>query len=402
MNEEIKHVILTAIVKSGAFNNWDEETIKLYLDEFRNKGAEISKNVDKETIKEKILSWVEWYDKDLVLFKRYNKIFESTRTKVVSLSELGEAGEKVLKATKKKFEAVPYDASSAGTWEEPALVYAEELKEYYEFWFAIKGNKEVAYSIEAEELRDETRNEIIEQIKIKNIDYDHLDKLVAKYYSRSRIINIVKIDKNEGRISFSTDVPSVVNPDLEESKKIKPEERIFTVQDEIINHLEMKEEAKKLKEDWNRSVLVNQETVKKITKLATDEILIIPHKHERNFFEIDGLSEKNINIGSSLTLSAVKRAAKKYFDKEGTFKNFFEDNSNFDLGGGKIESEVSSIKGIQLSAKGFYICILDDEGHIEVNRIDVNSTLAVLRITTAKGGKKIETLFRELDKIFSK
>ncbi|MBV6512224.1 MAG: hypothetical protein FMNOHCHN_01721 [Ignavibacteriaceae bacterium] len=402
MTEEMKRAVLTAIVPSGAFNNWNEETINLYLEEFRNKGAEIPKNIDKDLIKEHILNWVEWFDDDLTLFKRYNKLFESTRVKVISLSELGEAGEKILRATGKKFVPVPYDPVSAGTWEEPALVYAEELKEHYEFWFAIKGNKEVSHAIEGNELSNEIRTQLIEQVKLKNLDFKHLDKIVVKYFSSSRIINIVKIDKNEERISFATDIPAVSNPEIENSKKTRAEERIYYVQDKIIDHLGLKEERNELKSDWSRGVLVNQETVKNITKLATDEVLIIPHKHERSFEEIDGLSEKNINIGSSLTLNAVKRAAKQYFDKEGTFRNFFNEYSHFDLSEGRIEQEVSAIDDIQLSAKGFYICLLDEEGHIEVNRIDVNSTLAVLKVTTAKGGKRVEAVTRQLNAIFSK
>lgn len=402
MTEELKHAVLTAIVPSGAFNNWNEETVNLYLEEFRNKGAEIPKNIDKELIKEHILNWVEWFDGDLSLFRRYNKLFESTRVKVISLSELGEAGEKILRATEKKFKPVAYDPVSAGTWEEPALVYAEELKEHYEFWFAIKGNKEVTQAIEANELSSEIRSQIIERIKTTNLDFNHLEKIVVKYFSSSRIINIVRINKNEERISFSTDIPAITNPDIEDGKKTRAEERIYYVQDKIIDHLGLKEERNEIKSDWSRGVLVNQETVKNISKMATDQVLIIPHKHERSFEEVDGLNEKNINIGSSLTLSAVKRAARQYFDKEGTFKNFFNEYSHFDLSEGRIEQEVSAIEDIQLSAKGFYLCLLDDEGQIEVNRIDVNSTMAVLKITTAKGGRRVEAVSRQLNEIFSK
>lgn len=402
MTEELKHAVLTAIVPSGAFNNWNEETVNLYLEEFRNKGAEIPKNIDKELIKEHILNWVEWFDSDLSLFRRYNKLFESTRVKVISLSELGEAGEKILRATGKKFKPVAYDPVSAGTWEEPALVYAEELKEHYEFWFAIKGNKEVTQAIEANELSSEIRSQIIERIKTTNLDFNHLEKIVVKYFSSSRIINIVRINKNDERISFSTDIPAITNPDIEDGKKTRAEERIYYVQDKIIDHLGLKEERNEIKSDWSRGVLVNQETVKNISKMATDQVLIIPHKHERSFEEVDGLNEKNINIGSSLTLGAVKRAARQYFDKEGTFKNFFNEYSHFDLSEGRIEQEVSAIEDIQLSAKGFYLCLLDDEGQIEVNRIDVNSTMAVLKITTAKGGRRVEAVSRQLNEIFSK
>lgn len=401
MTEEYKQLILTAIGKSKSMNCWSQDVLEQYLDCFRENEAQIPKSVLRDTVAENIIEWVNWYDKDLKQFKYFNKMFESTRTKVLSISKMGVYEDKIIEATKKNFKPVKYDPVKAGTWEKPELVYAEELKEHYEYWFAIKAQKELNEPIEIKELTSEMRKYITDKIKQTNHDFEKLETLVAKYFSSSRIINIVRIEKAAGNISFSTDAPPVLNPDDEDGKGAKGEDRLPAIRETVISTLKLSGEKEKVISELKEKAIVNKISVKGIRPIAEDEYLVVPHKNERRLESEDGFNEKNTNEGTHINLSNVKRESKNYYEAEGSFKGFFTKHPNFDLSTGPLDLKVEGVKDTIISGKGFYLCMLDDHGHIEVLRIDVNSDLKFMKISTAKGGVPSEKVFKKLDTIFT-
>ena len=400
MKAKDKKLIINAITQTKSFNFWGHILIRQYIHELQQQIPQIPGTYNRETYEQHIIDWVEKADPKLERFLHYNQTFERERTKTTALNKLDSSRTALLQSLTDNFQEQSYDPHGAGTWNNPKLVFAHANNDEYEFWFAIKAEKHFNHPLSPDELGEDTREEIEAMLKNLNPNYESLEELVAKYSIFSRIVNIAIVHKKNGNLLFSTDQPKLIDPDIDEKKGIAPESRL----DEFINQfpgLVGVKNPEKIRDEIKKHPRISPKAASNIRAFADKNTLIVPYKHEQKF-DNGELSEKNSNTFENFTINLIRKAAKEHFETNSSFERFFEKHANLDAERqGRIIKIITNEDGIVRTATGFFFCVINADGHIEISKVFVNSALGSLRIIAEKGGQENARLHEELDRIFS-
>ncbi|TGK89995.1 hypothetical protein EHQ23_02440 [Leptospira bourretii] len=400
MNTKEKKLILNAITQTKSFNYWGSTLISQYIQELKKVNPQIPSSYDRSLYSQNIIHWVKECDTDLKIFLIFNQTFERQRTKTTSLLQLSNSKREMLQNLTVNFKEIDYDPYITGSWETPALVYSKSTENEFEFWFAIKAEKSYNHPIDPEKLTSKTITEIETALKEVNPNFESLEELVARYAIFSRVINIVKIGKQDGKLLFSTDQPKFVDPDLDEKSGISPETRLENFIQQSLEILKVKN-PEKVHAEITKSRRINKTNVDKIQAIADKIKVIVPYKHEQKYVNGE-LSEKNSNKFENFTIQMIRKKIKEYFDLNSTLEGFFSKNPQLDAEhNGHIIRSLNNDDQVERFATGFFFCILNSKGHIEISKVYVNSALGSLRIIPEKGGQENERLNEELDRIFS-
>ncbi|MCG6195521.1 hypothetical protein LFX25_19965 [Leptospira sp. FAT2] len=400
MNSKLKKLITNAITQPKSFNFWGHTLISQYIRELKAKDSQIPIAYNKSIYEQNIIRWVENNDSNLDIFLRYNKVFEGDRNKTTTLLKLSESKDKFLSGLIKNFAPLDYDPVGMGNWQNPKLIFAAQNDTEFEFWFSIKAEKLYPERIEIASLPSKTVTVIEEYIKGTNPNFESLEELVASYAVHSRIINIVKVNKVSGNLSFSTDQPKLVDPDLDEKTIISPENRLNNFVQQSLELLNVKS-PEAVHDEIKNNLRISRGSVSKIKALSDGNSIIIPYKHEQKY-QGGEVTEKNSNTFENYTIQMIRKSVKSFYEENSTFEGFFLANPQLDAErSGHIIKVLTNDQEIERTATGFFFCIVNRNGHVEISKVFVNSALGSLRVAPEKGGLENARFYEELDRIFS-
>ena len=398
MNKKEKILVINALTYKDSPSYWGIINVKNYLRELQKKFKEVLITANSEELRNRIFEWIKICDPELELFLSYNKTFELEKGKTCQLFEIPTTLVNEVNDVVVKQQELPYDALSIGTWDKPKLVYSSKKDNKFELWYAVKATKHASKAFHFDKLPEEVQDSLSSVLSNSIPDMYELEKIQFEYNIFNRIVNILIIDTNSKKISLSTDQPKLIDPDdTEKTGAIRPEDRLGPLFDTIFSSFGISNATIKNIVEKRR---VNLNSVKQIKVIETENLLLFPNRFDVAY-EAGDLTAANVTRFTRLTVKNILPIVDEYYQKNKTFKNFFQTYSNFNAKkNSPLLLTINDVPGIETEAEGFFLFLVINS-FIHIARVLCNISTGSLRIFLEKGNGSYEYIASELDKIFS-
>lgn len=362
ISRKTKTSLLAIFFEAKAEKSWSGNLLREYLKDLKTNhgGADINANYSKkDDIRNKIIPWIEAYDPNLVVFKKYHQAYEKYRHKVVSIYKISDSIRELKESINAEYKNNEYNFEAADS-NDFEVVASTSNDDVVEVQFGKKSSKFTMITIKKEDVDANTWKDLAKLAKT----HGTLQQILLKVEMGFRTIANVTIDYSNNHIYASTDSGKYFDDDTQ-SEDIA-ENRIIEALEKIVSPVTDK--YKSITEDIIENNSIFPEMTNNFHAEESDNLLFIPYKFAFSYDAVSddedtyNLAEDVRNHIKSFSFNNALKSVKEYFDENQSLANFLVDRKQWDAeASAKILMTIKGVEEAKQTGFAYFVFFIEND-----------------------------------------